>query len=109
MSLTAAVEQERLQKNVQHAPGRDSLRALAKLTHLVDGDFYVRHLWDEKGSATVEVMEPSTHARSGDAVAIAAYLGTNGSFDRAPRSRSLTPTRTSVTTARSRKPSSRAE
>jgi uncharacterized protein (DUF2252 family) len=61
-------------------------------------DFYVRQLWDEKGSATVEGMEPSTlqvyagvcgsalakgHARSGDAVAIAAYLGTNASFDRA--------------------------
>jgi len=49
-------------------------------------------------AATVDGMEPSTlqvyagvcgsalakgHARSGDAVAIAAYLGANGSFDRA--------------------------
>jgi uncharacterized protein (DUF2252 family) len=67
----------------------------------VDGvkrDFYVRQLWDMKGSATVEVMTPSAlrdyagvcgamlaeaHARSGDAVAIAAYLGTNSAFERA--------------------------
>jgi hypothetical protein len=61
-------------------------------------DFYVRQLWDAKGSATVEVMEPSAlesyagvcgwmlakaHARSGDAVGIAAYLGTNRAFERA--------------------------
>ena len=64
----------------------------------VDRDFYVRQLWDAKGSALVEVMEPSTmdvyarvcgwslakaHARSGDAVAISAYLGTGSTFDRA--------------------------
>src|SRR5262249_32769551 len=59
-------------------------------------DFYVRQLWDAKGSATVELMEPSTlalyarvcgstlakaHARSGDAIAIASYLGTSDVFD----------------------------
>ena len=53
-------------------------------------DFYVRQLWDWKGSADVETMSPQAmtvyaelcgwtlaraHARSGDAVAIAAYLG----------------------------------
>jgi uncharacterized protein (DUF2252 family) len=60
-------------------------------------DFYFRQLWDAKGSAVVELMEPATmsgyanicgwtlakaHARSGDAIAIAAYLGTSDAFDR---------------------------
>jgi uncharacterized protein (DUF2252 family) len=67
----------------------------------VDGaerDFYVRQLWDAKGSAVVDTMGPSgmkayaelcavalakAHARSGDAVAIAAYLGTSEACDRA--------------------------
>jgi hypothetical protein len=64
----------------------------------VERDFYVRQLWDAKGSATIELIEPSglefyahvcgtmlakAHARSGDAVAIASYLGTNRAFDRA--------------------------
>jgi uncharacterized protein (DUF2252 family) len=64
----------------------------------VERDFYIRQLWDEKGSANVEVMDTSAlseyarlcgsilaeaHARSGDAVAIAAYLGANDAFDRA--------------------------
>jgi Uncharacterized protein conserved in bacteria (DUF2252) len=67
----------------------------------VDGikrDFYIRQLWDEKGSALVELMEPTVmifyakacsselaraHARAGDAIAIASYLGTNDTFDRA--------------------------
>jgi uncharacterized protein (DUF2252 family) len=67
----------------------------------VDGvkrDYYVRQLWDAKGSALVELMEPTmmglyakacgaelarAHARSGDAIAIASYLGTNDTFDRA--------------------------
>jgi hypothetical protein len=61
-------------------------------------DFYVRQLWDGKGSAAVETMDPKgmqlyarlcgwtlarAHARSGDRVAIAAYLGKGKSFDRA--------------------------
>jgi hypothetical protein len=61
-------------------------------------DFYVRQLWDGKGSAQVEKMNPKTmalyaklcgwtlaraYARSGDRLAIAAYLGKGGSFDRA--------------------------
>ena len=61
-------------------------------------DFYVRQLWDGKGSAEVEKMTPKgmalyaklcgwtlarAHARSGDRIAIAAYLGKGDSFDRA--------------------------
>ncbi|HEY3724709.1 MAG TPA: DUF2252 domain-containing protein [Acidimicrobiia bacterium] len=61
-------------------------------------DFYVRQLWDGKLSAQIDLMEPDTleiygeicastlaraHARSGDAIAIAAYLGTKPVFDRA--------------------------
>ena len=67
----------------------------------IDGqkrDFYIRQLWDQKGSALVEVMDAKelavyaelcgrtlakAHARSGDAIAIAAYLGKGDSFDRA--------------------------
>ncbi len=61
-------------------------------------DFYVRQLWDQKGSATVELMSPErltgyarvcgailarAHARSGDRIAIASYLGGADTFDRA--------------------------
>jgi uncharacterized protein (DUF2252 family) len=61
-------------------------------------DFYVRQLWDAKGSAIVDALEPSAlmsyaklcgwtlakaHARSGDAIAIASYLGSGDAFDRA--------------------------
>jgi uncharacterized protein (DUF2252 family) len=61
-------------------------------------DFYVRQLWDWKRSAEVERLTPRglevyarmcgwtlarAHARSGDRVAIAAYLGAGDSFDRA--------------------------
>jgi len=61
-------------------------------------DFYIRQLWDQKGSALVELMSPramgiyaelcgltlaKAHARSGDAIAIASYLGSGGNFDRA--------------------------
>ncbi len=64
----------------------------------VTRDFYIRQLWDNKGSALVDVMEPSAmtayaktcgwtlargHARSGDAVAIGSYLGGGKAFDRA--------------------------
>jgi uncharacterized protein (DUF2252 family) len=67
----------------------------------VDGvsrDFYIRQLWDGKGSALVETMNPSAmtvyaqvcgralakaHARSGDAIAITSYLGAGDTFDRA--------------------------
>jgi uncharacterized protein (DUF2252 family) len=61
-------------------------------------DFYVRQLWDWKGSAQPEVMSPRTmaiygricgttlakaHARSGDRIAIGAYLGRGTAFDTA--------------------------
>jgi len=61
-------------------------------------DFYVRQLWDAKGSALVDAMEPDAmdyyagicahelgraHARSGDAIALASYLGNSDTFDRA--------------------------
>ena len=61
-------------------------------------DFYIRQLWDAKMSALVDVMEPRTlttyarvcgtelaraHARAGDGIAIASYLGQSDTFDRA--------------------------
>ncbi len=67
----------------------------------IDGrrrDFYVRQLLDWKGSTRPESMTPAMmrllaricgaslargHARSGDAIAIAAYLGRSDTFDRA--------------------------
>ncbi len=64
----------------------------------VSRDFYVRQLRDWKGSAVIEGQLPATaayygrvcgstlaraHARSGDRVAIAAYLGGSDSFDQA--------------------------
>jgi uncharacterized protein (DUF2252 family) len=67
----------------------------------IDGkkrDFYVRQLWDGKGSAEIETMTASTmatyaglcgwslaraHARTGDPRAITAYLGRGDKFDRA--------------------------
>jgi hypothetical protein len=67
----------------------------------IDGeqrDFYIRQLWDSKGSAEIEAMDPAglqaygricgwtlarAHARSGDRIAIAAYLGGGEPFDRA--------------------------
>jgi uncharacterized protein (DUF2252 family) len=68
---------------------------------VIDGkprDFYVRQLWDGKGSAEVETMDSEGlrlyatlcgetlargHARSGDRIAIASYLGGGDGFDRA--------------------------
>ncbi len=64
----------------------------------VERDYYVRQLWDAKGSAQIELMDPialafyagvcgrtlaRAHARAGDSVAIAAYLGGSDRFDRA--------------------------
>jgi uncharacterized protein (DUF2252 family) len=64
----------------------------------IDGqtrDFYVRQLWDSKGSAEVETMVPAgmsnyaqlcawtlarAHARSGDRIAIAGYVGRGKAF-----------------------------
>jgi len=70
------------------APGPDN----------VDRDFYVRQLRDWKFSAPIELMVPAgmtvyarlcgwtlarAHARSGDRVALAAYLGGSDKFDQA--------------------------
>jgi uncharacterized protein (DUF2252 family) len=64
----------------------------------VERDYYVRQLWDSKGSADVETMNAKSlrmyaqlcgavlaksHARSGDAIAIASYLGGSDAADRA--------------------------
>jgi uncharacterized protein (DUF2252 family) len=67
----------------------------------IDGeerDFYIRQLRDWKASAQIELMVPKAmrlyaqmcgwtlaraHARSGDRIAIASYLGTGDAFDRA--------------------------
>ncbi|GID30857.1 DUF2252 domain-containing protein [Paractinoplanes brasiliensis] len=72
----------------QHIPGFDGRGR----------DFYVRQLRDWKGSAVVEAMDPDglrrygrvcawtlarAHARSGDRIAIAAYLGGDDRYDQA--------------------------
>jgi hypothetical protein len=64
----------------------------------VERDFYLRQLWDAKGSVLIESMEPTgmteyaklcgwtlakAHARSGDAIAIGSYLGSSDVFDKA--------------------------
>jgi uncharacterized protein (DUF2252 family) len=64
----------------------------------VERDFYLRQLWDWKLSADIEAMSPAIlgiyaemcgwtlargHARSGDRIAIASYLGSGDTFDRA--------------------------
>ena len=64
----------------------------------VERDFYVRQLWDGKGSADLEAITPArlagyaefcawtlarAHARSGDRIAIASYLGSGTAFDSA--------------------------
>ncbi len=67
----------------------------------VDGQercFYVRQLWDGKGSAVIESMSPAdlaaygslcaealarAHARSGDRIGISSYLGGGEPFDKA--------------------------
>ena len=67
-------------------------------TQIAERHYYVRQLRDMKGSIPIEKLKPAelrdyarvcgaalarAHARSGDAVAIAAYLGQQDSFDRA--------------------------
>ena len=73
-------------------------RRMTNTTDGVDRDFYVRQLKDWKGSAEIEGRSPEevsaygrfcgwtlarAHARSGDRVAIASYLGGSDAFDRA--------------------------
>ena len=65
---------------------------------LKERDFYLRQLWDAKASIDTAVMLPQGfkvyaqacgwtlargHARSGDRIAIAAYLGKKDTFDQA--------------------------
>jgi uncharacterized protein (DUF2252 family) len=72
----------------QHVTGHDG----------VVRDYYMRQLWDWKMSADIETMRPDAmkiyaqicgwtlaraHARSGDRIAIAAYLGNSETFDAA--------------------------
>ncbi len=64
----------------------------------VEREFYVRQLWDSKGSVKIETLTPATlsayaeicgstlaraHARTGDRFAIGGYLGKAPTFDRA--------------------------
>jgi len=70
----------------------------AKGTDDAERDFYVRQLWDGKRSIEVEALDAGglarygrvcgwtlarAHARSGNRVAIAAYLGSSTTFDKA--------------------------
>jgi uncharacterized protein (DUF2252 family) len=105
---SASVLEDHLPKSVYAQPGErvvqgqrrmqaasDILRGLTKGAE-ADRFLYWRQLRDMKGSAVVEAMAPATlafyarvcgatlaraHARSGDAVAVAAYLGTKAKFD----------------------------
>jgi uncharacterized protein (DUF2252 family) len=72
-----------------HAPDLDEPK---------ESDYYVRQLWDGKASADLESFDPQAmslygevcgrtlahaHARSGDPIALAAYLGRGEAFDHA--------------------------
>jgi len=74
------------------------LRQPLGLEDLKPRDLYLRQLWDSKISADISAMRPSdmalyaklcawtlarAHARSGDSIAIASYLGSSDVFDRA--------------------------
>jgi hypothetical protein len=79
----------------------DALLGWTRVERGLDGnprDYYVRQLWDWKGSATIEALSPRglqaygrtcgstlarAHARSADRAGIAAYLGSGDVFDRA--------------------------
>ncbi len=73
-------------------------RTMSNPVEKIDRDFYVRQLKDWKGSAELDGMTPEAmgvygrlcgwtlaraHARSGDRIAIASYLGGGDAFDRA--------------------------
>ena len=92
-SGTALVEGQRLTQ-----AARDALLGWTRGAD-VDGterDYYVRQLWDGKASADVGAFDPKAmalyaevcgrtlahaHARSGDPIALAAYLGRSEAFD----------------------------
>jgi uncharacterized protein (DUF2252 family) len=74
------------------------IRNKRTLDGVASRDFYVRQLWDWKASADLEVIKPRglelyagacgwtlarAHARSGDRIAISAYLGKTDVFDTA--------------------------
>ena len=74
------------------------LRQPLGLEDLKPRDLYLRQLWDSKISVDVSAMRPSdmalyarlcawtlarAHARSGDSIEIASYLGSSDVFDRA--------------------------
>ena len=79
----------------------DILLGHLRVSSGIDGkarDFYVRQLWDSKGSAEIELMEPTglrlhaqicgwtlarAHARAGEPAAIAAYAGRGDRLDHA--------------------------
>jgi uncharacterized protein (DUF2252 family) len=79
----------------------DILLGWIRAEGVIDGkprDFYVRQLWDGKGSAEIDTMDSERlrlyatlcgetlargHARSGDRIAIASYLGGGDGFDQA--------------------------
>jgi uncharacterized protein (DUF2252 family) len=79
----------------------DPLLGWTRIERGLDGerrDYYVRQLWDWKGSATLDGMSPlgmaayarvcgstlaRAHARTGDRVAIGAYVGSGDVLDRA--------------------------
>ena len=87
------------QRRMQSAS--DILLGWHRVAGLADGverDFYVRQLWDMKGSASIEKMGPVSlglyagvcgstlaraHARAGDAIAISAYLRGGKAFTKA--------------------------
>jgi uncharacterized protein (DUF2252 family) len=81
--------------------GSDVLLGWLRVEQDLDGrrrDYYVRQLWDAKGSAPIDTMPADemaayaeicgwtlarAHARTGDRIAIAAYLGSSDRFERA--------------------------
>jgi uncharacterized protein (DUF2252 family) len=86
--------QRTMQANSDILLGWNRLVGLDEIEH----DFYVRQLHDWKGSADIDAMSPPSlsiyaamcgwtlaraHARSGDRVAISAYLGSGKVFDQA--------------------------
>jgi uncharacterized protein (DUF2252 family) len=90
------VEGQRLMQSAS-----DIFLGWVRATRTLDGvtrDFYVRQLWDWKVSVDLEAVQPRglvlyaetcgwtlarAHARSGDRIAIGAYLGKGDTFDRA--------------------------
>jgi uncharacterized protein (DUF2252 family) len=80
-------------------PTSDIMLGWIRTTEWIDGvdrDFYVRQLWDGKGSVPVDVMDAQTlagygelcgwalaraHARSGDPIVLGSYLGSGEVFD----------------------------